>query len=65
MNGLFLIYDDEDTAGAQALALSNQEWHVIVSGPDEGYRVLRNDDFVADYPGTWAVFASREPFQQP
>ena len=66
MRGLFEMFASENDARGEAVALSDDGWNVILAGPhSEGFRILQDGDFVANFAGGWAVLASKGPLQQP
>jgi hypothetical protein len=65
MKSLLLLYSASDEAAAEALALSQNGWNVVVTGPNEGTEIRQDDQFVAKLASSWAVFASKQPLSDP
>lgn len=59
MKAFVLLFSDRDEAAAQGLALSRNDWNVVVTGPNEGTEVRQEGNFVANLASNWVVFASQ------
>ena len=65
MKSLILLFSSSNDAAAEGLALSQNGWHVAVTGPNDGAEIRQDGEFVAKLASSWAVFASRQPLGEP
>jgi len=65
MKSFLLLFSASQEAAAEALALSESGWNVVVTGPNDGAEIRENGAFVAEPASGWAVFASQQPLSDP
>ena len=65
MKAQVTLFSSQDEAAAEALALSQNGWQTVMTGPLERTRILQDEHYVASYAGSWLVLASRSPLHSP